>query len=209
MRGANLAYAQMGDGATGCNLQGADLTGAVLAQLVYDRRTRWPANFDPKRHGARRLEPRAELRGWDLDGAHLENQNLEGADLRGGWLRDASLLYAKLRDADLRNAHLQGAYLDRADLRDADLWGASLQNASLGKISHGTTLAGADLRGADLSGVYLTGTRYDSRTRWPAAFDPRQHGAVLANKAGRENLESLGRPPNPPQRCGQRSRKPM
>ena len=74
-----------------------------------------------------------------------------------------------LRGANLRRAPLAGAALRGADLRRADLTGADLR--------------GADLRGADLSGALLlsadlTGVRYDARTRWPAGFQPLNHGAV-------------------------------
>lgn len=48
----------------------------------------------------------------------------------------------------------------------------------------GTRLAGScfrkcDLRRADLAGADLRGLRYDRFTRWPAGFDPVEHGAVL------------------------------
>jgi uncharacterized protein YjbI with pentapeptide repeats len=46
----------------------------------------------------------------------------------------------------------------------------------------GAHLEDADLTGidaVDLIGLKLTGARYNSRTRWPAGFDPLKHGALL------------------------------
>jgi hypothetical protein len=83
----------------------------------------------------------------------------KGPQLRTARLRHASLAHKVLRDADLRGA----------DLREADLRGADL--------------AGADLIGAKLDGAKLEGARYDTRTRWPAGFDPAQHGLVLSPPA--------------------------
>ncbi|MCO4763913.1 MAG: pentapeptide repeat-containing protein [Myxococcales bacterium] len=51
----------------------------------------------------------------------------------------------------------------------------------------GRRLQGKDLRKFDLRGLDLRWTRYDSRTRWPAGFNPRTSGAVgpKAKLAGR------------------------
>ena len=76
----------------------------------------------------------------------------------------------QLRTARLRRARLSGHALRNADLRGADLREADLSRADL---------AGADLTGAKLAGARLEGAHYDSHTRWPAGFDPRQHGAML------------------------------
>jgi uncharacterized protein YjbI with pentapeptide repeats len=49
LSGADLRWA----GLEGANLTGADLTGADLAGATADRRTRWPAGFDPVPAGVR------------------------------------------------------------------------------------------------------------------------------------------------------------
>jgi hypothetical protein len=43
----------------------------------------------------------------------------------------------------------------------------------------GADLRGQDLFGADLRGAKLDGAIYNDDTRWPADFDPDQHGAKL------------------------------
>jgi hypothetical protein len=40
----------------GADLSGADLENACLRGALYDGQTRWPAGFDPKRHGAVNVE---------------------------------------------------------------------------------------------------------------------------------------------------------
>ena len=62
------------------------------------------------------------------------------------------------------------------DLGDCSLAGADLRRANV----RGAQLTGANLRGANLRRADLTGARYDAHTRWPAGFDPAQHGAVRA-----------------------------
>jgi uncharacterized protein YjbI with pentapeptide repeats len=90
----------------------------------------------------------------------LKSVVVPGAPDRGPQLRTARLRRASLAKMNLRNADLRGADLREADLRDADL-------------------AGADLTGAKLEGAKLEGARYNAHTRWPAGFDPRQHGLVV------------------------------
>jgi hypothetical protein len=78
----------------------------------------------------------------------------------------ARLRGLNLSRTNLRRANLEGADLHETNLEDADLTGANLR--------------GADLTGARLTGAALTGAIYDSRTRWPADFDPVRHGAKRA-----------------------------
>jgi hypothetical protein len=105
---------------------------------------------------------------------------LQGRNLRGALLGGADLFGADLFGADLRGADLGGVLLSEADLSGADLSAANLADADL---SH-ANLCGADLTAADLTGADLTGARYDSRTLWPAGFDPDSHGARRTSTGG-------------------------
>jgi hypothetical protein len=98
-----------------------------------------------------------------------EHCQLQAAMLTHAPLRNAHLWWADLQPADLDDADLTAADLRDADLRRARLLGARLARAQL----MGTWLQQTDLRGAD-----LTGALYDSRTHWPAGFDPVKHGAI-------------------------------
>ncbi|HTE20733.1 MAG TPA: pentapeptide repeat-containing protein [Armatimonadota bacterium] len=57
MRGGDLRDVDLREAdLTGADLAGADLAGADLRGARYDRFTRWPAGFDPRARGARRVE---------------------------------------------------------------------------------------------------------------------------------------------------------
>jgi hypothetical protein len=70
----------------------------------------------------------------------------------------------------LRGADLEGAWLAGTALAGVDLRGANLRNADLQYT---------DLRGARLQGADLRGAQYNSKTHWPAGFDPKKAGAIL------------------------------
>lgn len=53
LRGVDLTCAQLnGADLAGADLRGANLRGAILTDARYDAATRWPADFDPRAHGA-------------------------------------------------------------------------------------------------------------------------------------------------------------
>ena len=98
------------------------------------------------------------MRSRDVILARIDADTLAGADLSGAFLLGAQLSGMLCAGTSFRNANLT-----RAELREADLSGADLR--------------GADLSGANLLGTDLSGALYNSRTIWPAGFDPRAHGA--------------------------------
>ncbi len=130
----------------------------------------------------------AYLAGANLDGADLARRNLCKAELQGASLINADLEGVRLNHADLRGVAMMGANLAHADLERVGLWGAWCSSVNLtGANLRGTDLRGADLQGADLFGtdfrdaklssVQLMFARYDSNTRWPKDFNPREHCA--------------------------------
>jgi uncharacterized protein YjbI with pentapeptide repeats len=123
-----------------------------------------------------KLEPKWR-RVWELLVRGGEERDLRGIDLRG-----AELALVRLQGAHFARADLRWAFLEKADLRGADLRGADLREADL----RGADLTGVDLAHADLRRVRLTGAAYNSRARWPAGFDPAQHGAVLTPQAAQD-----------------------
>jgi hypothetical protein len=114
------------------------------------------------------------LAGVDLAGNYLEGASLEGAHLEGARLDEALLSRANLRRANLKFARMWLADLEEANLMGAILTGADLESADLTRAD----LRGADLTDANLLDATFTAARYDSYTRWPVGFDPRQCGAV-------------------------------
>jgi uncharacterized protein YjbI with pentapeptide repeats len=181
LRGVNLAAADLS--ATDlrrADLRDADLRGAELrnADVV-------GARLD----GARLQDANlwaSDLTGTNLEGANLERANLREARLVGGnleraGLREANLAQAQLQEATLRGANLHGANLWGAgmagvDLRDADLEGSTLVRASLAD----GVLDGASFVGTILEGANLTGASANRATVWPAGFDWRSAGVIMA-----------------------------
>lgn len=111
-----------------------------------------------------------------------------------GWLKDGSLRYTNFQYANLQDAYLEGADLQRtvffgANLQNARLMGTRLNGALIQYAQlQGAVLLGADLRnaylmgtnveGANLAGSHFEGAIYNSTTRWPEGFDPKQQGAI-------------------------------
>jgi uncharacterized protein YjbI with pentapeptide repeats len=143
---------------------------ALLALAFPFARPYWVA----KKSGAGAQLQNALLVLAPLPGANLAKANLAGANLSG-----ANLESTKLRGANLRGANLTNANMDGADLADADLRDASLRRA---------VLSGADLRRALLKDVDLSFCIYNSKTRWPANFNPTKAGAKPLAGEGADDL---------------------
>jgi uncharacterized protein YjbI with pentapeptide repeats len=170
-------------------LRDAHLSGANL-----ERASLWGANLAFAHMGEARLAS-ANLGHARLAYASLFLADLSKADLRGAILRHACMWGTNLPGAQLQDADLRGAKLPFARLKGADLAGADLRGAILTEITGASYQFDAPeylpqpiqqsdlyrimLDAVDFAGVKLTGARYDVHTRWPAGFDPRQHGAVL------------------------------
>ena len=118
----------------------------------------------PMPAGGHRQAPAFPL--LDLAGASLAGASFAEFDLIGLDLQHSDLQGANLAEADLSWANLSGANLSRANLTGAQLFEADLRSACLGD--------------ANLTGANLTGARYNRETHWPAGFDPRMAGALLA-----------------------------
>jgi hypothetical protein len=147
------------------------------------------------------------LQGVNLDGACLEaasvyQVNLSGASLSAANRRHAELGTSSLRRARCVEADLRGARLVKADVREADFSRADLREANLRKArAHGAVFAGADLRladlrgcdlgGADLGRANLEGALASDLTVWPAGFDVRAAGVVVAADPGAEPDDPL------------------
>ncbi|TCO82011.1 uncharacterized protein YjbI with pentapeptide repeats [Plasticicumulans lactativorans] len=169
----------------GRDLQGADLSGAVLPLADLSESRLAGANLVSAQIQGARLNlaylqgaslDRANLQGARLDfaqlqGARLDFAQLQGASLVGAQLQGARLDFAQLQGAYLVNAQLQGARLDFAQLQGARLDGAQLQGASL---------VGARLQGASLDGARLQGARlFTAQLQGASLFTAQLQGASL------------------------------
>ena len=127
-----------------------------------------------------------DFSGMDLRGAVFDGLILEGAYFAQATLYDASFvkcdLYwanffeARAVKADFRGAELRGVCFEAANLQQA-----CFDEADLGRdaLNGSTELSGADLTGASVYRAKFDGARYDSRTKFPTGFDPKQHGMKL------------------------------
>ena len=137
--------------------------------------------------GASRRD-RLDLHSVDLRRANLFGAHLERAELRDAHLEGALLLGVHLEEANLSSAHLEGAMLPAARLEgaflgDTHLEGAGLHQAYLNRA----VLAGAYLEGATLRGTRLAGALADENTVWPAGFDWRAAGVIVAGEDAAES----------------------
>lgn len=125
------------------------------------------------------------------DSVDHEDGNFEGlcapgiTNLRGCSFARSSLYWALLADADLTGCNFEGADLRGVTLTNARLVDANFRNADLGlnNLNGASRLQGADFTGAILDGCNLSGAQYDSRTRFPAGFDPRAAGMVYFDRS--------------------------
>lgn len=111
----------------GRNLEGADLSGAVLRDTSFQRANLKGANLSGI-NGFRTRFVSADLRGADLSNADLSEADFTKADLSGAILKNTDLRRARFFRATLRGADLTGADLEMADLLHADLSGATWVN---------------------------------------------------------------------------------
>jgi uncharacterized protein YjbI with pentapeptide repeats len=162
--GSKLQHADF-DGATGRpNFQQADLTGALLLSVDFERTDFQGAKMAGAVLAGSRLQraffSRADLSNADLSYAVLDGANFRGASLRGANLTGASFL----------------AFRDRSERPSTD-WARLF-----GKAAAPADFRDADLEGAVLDGANFASAVYDCETRWPAGFDPAAHG--LINEGG-------------------------
>ena len=149
----------------------------------------------------------AQLSGAHLHRAYMWGAELTEADLSNADLSGANLYGADLRRADLRGADLRGARMEGFNIPallgllvfTAVILGIGgiamilrgqgvaigifclvllLPMGFYGRLMHRSRPFFADTL---LDEADLTGALYDVRTRWPKAFVPEEHGAVLSD----------------------------
>jgi uncharacterized protein YjbI with pentapeptide repeats len=184
----------------GADLEGATLDGASFASAVYNCETRWPAGFDPEKHGLindggdecgskpdfswMREPSLLDRNGFTLKideddtsvgKVGLVDRDLSGVSFRGSWLPTLNFLAARLQGADFSRS------IGDADVRGADLSGADLSFVDLARwtLDSNTKLAGAKLRGAQMPST-------SSSVEWDpdAAREADWHGALVFGSNG-------------------------
>jgi len=165
--GAWLQQIDLHDHCIRASLERAQLDGADLSQVIFDRcslveadlrgaladHTQFKQLTGSSLKAARLQAPHSTWIEARLNGAMFRRANLENADLT-----DARLAFADLRSANLSGANLSGARLTRAQVAEANLSNASLTGTKIiGVDFRGTRLDDIDLRGAQLSSCSFEG----------------------------------------------------
>jgi uncharacterized protein YjbI with pentapeptide repeats len=155
---------------SGCDLQGADFTEALLDQARFTG-----ANLAGAVFTAAVLRA-ADFKGADLTGAVLQGATGPEADFREAQLVRADLSAGDWTGANLARADLHAANLSRAILRKADLTACTLQGAVARETDFSDgNLSGADFRGCDLTGADCSGANLTQAV----LADVRAHGLQL------------------------------
>jgi uncharacterized protein YjbI with pentapeptide repeats/outer membrane protein assembly factor BamB len=169
---------------SGCDLTGANLTGAslLLADLAGANLTEanlTNASFDSADLSGANLTKAnlsdvwlgstnstgANFTGASGVGAYFTSADLTGADFSGDTLPRVVMVFATLTSAKFAHADLEGADLTGVSAAKADLAGVNLSYGSIASSAPGVTgnpsygmFDGADLEGANLAHVTVTGT---------------------------------------------------
>ncbi len=144
-------------------------TGGILrfwVLLGMDRSHSWEAL--PVRRASGGDVKLSDLRPGDT----LERVDLSNSDLRYAKLERIRFIGCNFRNVCGRSSGLRGSGFYNCDMRGIDLRGADLRGSSL----YGVNLTGANLAFADLAS-----SDYSAETRWPAGYEPRNHGARLCS----------------------------
>jgi uncharacterized protein YjbI with pentapeptide repeats len=128
----------------------------------------------------------AVLSGEDMEGFFSDDGNFGDADFHGTDLYWATFFGGDFTSADLSNADLRGA-----NLHDCIFSGSNLTNTDFGRDNQGgsTTIRNCDFSTAVLTGTNFQGAEWDSRTKFPAEFDPEAHGMVFYENPAKDKQQ--------------------
>lgn len=113
------------------NLSRAIIINTKFEHSLYNDKTRFPEEFNPRKQRMYKIEPRANLEKANLLGRDLSGANLAKANLRNANLEGADFSSANLQGADLRGSNLNTVNFRNANLKNARLKGATLLYTSL------------------------------------------------------------------------------
>ena len=185
-RGANIRKTQFHK----AQLQGADFRGAKnweeanWYRAVYDLKTKFPEDFDPKK-----FDMRLDVADGDFSGKYVGDLDLENAI---NWEKVSVYTWQKATyrlgqnfpegfDPIKQNMllDLSKTNIEEMDVRGMNFWDADLEGVNLS----GKNLANADFRRVrNLEEADLTDTYYGFGTKFPEGFNPQEHGMILRLK---------------------------
>ncbi len=188
LRNANLSDTNLYDtdlfkaDLTGANLEGADmrranLNYAVLKDVLYDCKTRWPDNFKAELYnikpdptcpkmksfidtGRRALVESGYIKDTIDEKVVIENKRLHWFNGRGWLFKDVVFKNVMARKSRFWKVELENVRFLNSDLRDSNFQQATLDNVDF----TGTDLRGVDFNGAKIRDVIWDNVIYDCRT---------------------------------------------
>jgi hypothetical protein len=158
-----------------------NFSGQELDNVIFEEATITGCTFSAK----------CSLKSANFSGANLTNVNFYNCVLNDADFAGATYDIGRFGDTKLKKVNFQGVDLSTIDMRDCDLRGGNLSHLKGIRSVDGCLFNGADVRSADLremkwAAAYrplFDNARYDSKTRWPVGFDPKEAGAVLEKDA--------------------------
>lgn len=194
MTGYGTTFIDSGNGGTTrMTLRKANVMGAELAELgienlpdgalsgaIYSNTTTFPAGFDPKQAGMKRMGPGENFSNYDFTGMSFRDSAPSKAHLMSianAKFKRADFTDCDLCDLDMRNADFTEAYFRGAEMHKTNCEGASFLNAKLpGADLTGANMKNTDLRWAKMQGVIVdektdfAGAKYNDDTLFPEKF---------------------------------------
>lgn len=169
-----------------CDFRGANLAGALLNDASITLCDFDGANFDGAFFSGSRMR-KSKFRGANMRSAALLYSVFTGCDLTGAIFDDADMSEMQAHDCLFRNASMKWANMWKVvfaetDLTGADLGGARMIEAKIRDSSlDGSNLRAASLANASIEDVELRGAKYNRHTFWPSGYlrDLKKSGTSL------------------------------
>lgn len=159
---------------TGAMLNGLDLSGSTVGELILDKTTLDGANFDS-----------ATIRHLSIKDSTLKNTIFARAQISG-----FNIHSSKFPDADFSRSVLYLHNVDQADFGGANFSqaGVTIYNTLTNSSFNGAHLSATDFSGSQFAvenstargkpeNTSFTGAHYDNSTKWFSDFDPVKAGA--------------------------------
>lgn len=168
-----------------------DFAGQKIVQRYFDGQDLEKANFAGASLSGCGFYRKANLSGVNFRNANLNNVTFSESVLNDSDFTGATYEIGKISNSKLKKTNFQGVDLSTVDIENCDLRGANLSHLKGIRRASACLFNGADLRSADLRDMtwaegnkpLFDNARYDSKTQWPAGFDPKLAGAKLEKDA--------------------------
>ncbi|MDF1666751.1 MAG: pentapeptide repeat-containing protein, partial [Planctomycetota bacterium] len=119
------------------------------------------------------------VKGTRIAGHSLGNTQFSGANLTGMDFSGVLVKSGQFLNCEIENAVFRGAVLENCRVIDCNFSGSDFSGAKLKNIQ----LVDVNFTGCNFESAKWTGGTYDSKTLWPAAFDPSEYGLVKREAA--------------------------